>query len=368
MAIKIYVAASSQHVGKTTSTLGLVSALKKRGYQVGYCKPVGQQAVLFGGLLADKDAQLFANTMQFSLAPELHSPVILGKGATTDFLDHPLRFQYEASILHASHQLEAANDVVVYEGTGHPGVGSIVNLSNADVAKLVDARVVVVVEGGIGSTIDVLNMSLALFRERQVKIAGVIINKTLPEKIDKVRQYVGQWLGAKGIPLLGILPFDETLANPTMDMICSAVHGRVVANEQSLDNKVEHIASGSLIEESDYQVQPHTLIIVNYRRLDQAFDAIRETLNNAEEAQNLISGIVVHGEQSAIQHLRSADFQCYTFLEKARIPLIATTLDTYGSAVRISHLEVKINTRTLWKVQRAIELMEQNVRIDALLD
>ena len=57
----IYVAASSQHVGKTTSTLGLVSAFQDLGINVGYCKPVGQKFLELGNLRVDKDALLFAD-------------------------------------------------------------------------------------------------------------------------------------------------------------------------------------------------------------------------------------------------------------------------------------------------------------------
>ncbi|NBC24766.1 MAG: AAA family ATPase [Bacteroidetes bacterium] len=35
---RIYVAATSQHVGKTTTTLGLVNTLRKQNINVGYCK------------------------------------------------------------------------------------------------------------------------------------------------------------------------------------------------------------------------------------------------------------------------------------------------------------------------------------------
>jgi hypothetical protein len=41
-------------------------------------------------------------------------------------------------------------------------------------AKLVKAPVIMVVEGGIGSTIDMLNMNLALFREEGVYILGIM--------------------------------------------------------------------------------------------------------------------------------------------------------------------------------------------------
>jgi dethiobiotin synthetase len=81
----IYVAASNQHVGKTTCTLGLVSALMREGYRVGYCKPVGQKS-LEENQRVDKDTVLFADLIDFDIEPELHSPIILGTGATTRFL------------------------------------------------------------------------------------------------------------------------------------------------------------------------------------------------------------------------------------------------------------------------------------------
>ena len=94
----IYVAATSQHVGKTTSTLGLVSAFRNKGINVGYCKPVGQKYVFHNGLQVDKDVVLFADLLDFKPDPAIHSPVILGAGATTEYLDHPENYQYADNI------------------------------------------------------------------------------------------------------------------------------------------------------------------------------------------------------------------------------------------------------------------------------
>ncbi|MGB0432247.1 MAG: AAA family ATPase [Bacteroidia bacterium] len=179
---KLYVAATGQHVGKTTSTLGLVYALRKIGHDVGYCKPVGQEFVDLGTLKADKDALLFSNFMDFQLDASIHSPVILGRGATSAYLDDPKDFDYDKDIMHATSILENNHETVVYEGTGHPGVGSVVNLSNADVAKMLDAKVIMVVKGGIGNTIDKLQMALSVFREKNVPVVGVIVNKGFVSK------------------------------------------------------------------------------------------------------------------------------------------------------------------------------------------
>ncbi|RMG82997.1 MAG: hypothetical protein D6714_10525, partial [Bacteroidetes bacterium] len=120
MAKSIYVAATSQHVGKTTSTLGLVAALRRKGIDVGYCKPVGQEFVDLGDLMVDKDALLFSKIMSFELSSVVHSPVILGQGATSAYLDNPGNFNYRNRILAASRILKNRHEMVVYEGTGHP--------------------------------------------------------------------------------------------------------------------------------------------------------------------------------------------------------------------------------------------------------
>lgn len=56
----IFVAATAQHVGKTTTCLGIVSGLQKRFQRVGFIKPVGQQHVpVDSSLSVDKDVVLF---------------------------------------------------------------------------------------------------------------------------------------------------------------------------------------------------------------------------------------------------------------------------------------------------------------------
>lgn len=93
----------------------------------------------------DKDTVLFSDLIKFEINPTIHSPVILGKGATSTFLDHSEDFNYKQRVLDASKAFKAQHDLVIYEGTGH-----------RDVAKRINASVIMVVKGGIGSTVDIL--------------------------------------------------------------------------------------------------------------------------------------------------------------------------------------------------------------------
>ena len=360
---RVYVAATSQHVGKTTSTLGLVAALKKKGIHVGYCKPVGQEFVALDDLQVDKDAILFAQYMDFKIESNVHSPVILGKGATTAYLEHPEKFHYKEELMEAVDELDKEYEMVIYEGTGHPGVGSVVELNNADVAKMLDASVIMVVEGGIGNTIDKLNMSIALFREANVTLLGVIINKVRPDKIEKVKALVGKKLDQMGIPLLGCLPYDRTLSYPILSTVARAIKGEVILHHDKLDNRIEDLLPGSLINYEEHHSKQNFLLIISYKRLDEGIRILKEEFDNPS-----INGIAltVFGMLEKKDIVFSKEAQEY--INEHKIPVIVTPFDTYGTVVKISQIEVKINTHTPWKVKRAIDLIDKNVDLSSILN
>lgn len=363
----IYVAATGQHVGKTTSTLGLVANLKEMGYRTGYCKPVGQESVTHEGKVADKDAVLFSEVSGFEIIPDLHSPVIIGRGVTKEYLEDPTRFHFEERLLRAADLLRSEYEVVVYEGTGHPGVGSVCDLSNARVAKLLGAGVVMVVEGGIGRTIDKLNMSLALFREEKVPILGVIVNKVQPDKIDEIRYYLSRRLDALGIPLLGIMPYDQRLSFPIMETIRQAVGGKVILNGDRLNNRIEDIVAGSLVDTEEFNTFRNLLLVASIRRINEAIDKVEAISRERQLEKSPLAGVIVTGDGRHAKWYDEADLNNPYFREH-KIPVLTTKLDTYGSVVKISRIEVKINIRTPWKVKRAEEMIRQYVNFDLLLD
>ncbi len=357
----IYVAATSQHVGKTTSTLGLVSAYHKAGMNVGYCKPVGQKHLTVNDKKVDKDTVLFADLLKVDIQPDIHSPVILGKGATEEILDDPNKYDLDGMIRYADTELKKEHDLIIYEGTGHPGVGSIADISNAKVAKLLDASVIMIVEGGIGSTIDMLNLCLSIFKEEGVSVIGVIINKVIPSKKDKVEEYVGKWLTKKGIELLGVVPYDQTLAYPLIWTVNNAIAGTIEYFNEKGYQKVEKIIAGSLLNYSDFEGSENMLLVVSPRDLNTSIKKLKQYTKSQGLDEAPLSGIVVTGKD------KISNFSI-KYIENNRIPLIRTHLDTYGAVLKISKIEVKINRRTPWKIAKAIDLIRENVEIDTILN
>nr|MBP9055308.1 AAA family ATPase [Saprospiraceae bacterium] len=213
---------------------------------------------------------------------------------------------------------------------------------------------------GIGSTIDMLNMTTALFREEKVPLIGVIINKVIPEKLDKVKHYVGKWLKNNDIPLLGLMPYEKTLAYPLIRSVSEAVKGVVTYNADFVDNKVESIIAGSLIDLKELKSSQDLLLVVATRSINEAIKKIEFMAKNHGITNCPLSGIVATGEGQMDKHT-------IQYIEKHSLPLIRTELDTYGSVLRISKIEVKINRSTPWKINMAIDLIEKNVDLDMIL-
>jgi len=363
----LYVAATGQHVGKTTSTLGLITGILEKGYDVGYCKPVGQKHILVNGQTVDKDVILFAEMLQFDVDATIHSPVVMGRGFTKRFIDDPSAHDLHGDIIRSAETLNKSHKLVVHEGTGHPGVGSVANVSNADVAKLLNAGVVMVAEGGIGNTIDRLSLSLAKFNEYDVPILGVIINKVIPDKLDQVQYYVGKKLKEWNLDLLGVVPFDKRLSFPIMETVKKAIKGRVMHNANKLNNRVEDIIAGSLVDVKEFTTFQNILLVVSSKRLDEAIKKIKSIAKMKKLDKSPISGLIITGDKLENETYHISDVH-NSYIQEHQIPVVATHLDTFGSVVKISRIEVKINTRTPWKTRRAIELIQKNVDLDTILN
>ncbi len=357
----IYVAATNQHVGKTTSTLGLVSCMLQKGINVGYCKPVGQKFLDLKNLYVDKDTLLFADLINFEINPDYHSPVVLPGKLVKDYIDYPQSLDFQKKISTARDMLNANHELTIFEGTGHPGVGNVVDLSNAEVAQELDASVVMILEGGVGSTIDMFHMCSAIFREKGVPIIGVIINKVRPDKIEKVAYYLNKYFEKINIPILGYVPYDEKLAYPLMSTVANSIKGNVVENEKSLDtHRVENILSGSSVDLTELGEYQNNLIVASTRTIERAISRIETFSGSNELKESPISGVIVTGDGDISENT-------INYVRKFKIPLIRTNFDTFGVVINISKIEVKINRRTPWKIQKAIELINANVDLNKIL-
>src|SRR5258707_11307941 len=208
---RVFIAATRQNDGKTPASLGLIAALQNYYPRIGYIKPVGQRFVEIEEQKIDEDTVLMDSVFRLNCPLVDMSPIAVEPDFTRKYLQTSNNEALVKKIHKAFDRVAWEKDFVLCEGSGHAGVGSVFDLSNAQVAKILRAKVVIVTQGGIGKPIDEVSLNQALFEKEGVEIIGVILNKVIFDKVDYVSEFARRGLKRKGLDLLGVIPHQSIL-------------------------------------------------------------------------------------------------------------------------------------------------------------
>ena len=360
----IFIAATGQNVGKTTICLGILAALHKRYSKVGFMKPIGQQHINISNQWnVDKDVVLFKE--YFDLQSEYldMSPVILPAGFTRDFLDgkeSPL--DIEQSIKSSFDKISRNHFVTIVEGTGHVGVGSIVHMSNARVASLLNLDMIIIASGGLGSAIDELSLNVALCKLHGVKIRGIILNRVLEDKREMIENYLPKALKMWNIPLIGCIPYNSLLGAPTLRDYEVLFKSDLIAGHKHLNCHFQNpkLVAGSLESYQD-EIGAGELIITPASRED----IINETIRRKRHAEDIGDEYPIHGIIMTGQHPPSESI--LSNLKKVDMPALYAPLCSYDAMKSITSFIAKIRVEDTSKIEKAIDLVEKNIDMDRLL-
>ena len=359
---KIYVAATQQHDGKTTVALGLYAAATKRGRSACFIKPVGQRYLLEEGVQVDEDAVLFKRALMADGPLKSLSPIVIPRGFTEQyvFAPHPGRIRREVS--EAFERVADGHDVAIIEGTGHAGVGSVFDASNATVASTLGADCIIVAGGGIGRCIDEICLNLALFQREGVRCLGAVINKVFEDKYEKIDRAVRQGLKNLGIGFLGAIPYKAELTFPTIRQIREGLDLELLCGEEYCDNRVRHIIVGAMAPQNMIgYLKDGCLVVVPGDRVDNIIVSVNARLMRGRGSAPQIAGLLLTG--GLIPPL-----SIVSILYNVDVPVILSDQDTATAAFRARQLVAKITPIDKHKIELAEQLVEQYVDVDAILE
>lgn len=355
----LFIAATGQNVGKTTLSLGIFAGLRKRLSRVGFIKPIGQQHVKINDhLLVDKDVELIRHHFKLQADWKSMSPLLLPSGFTRDYLDGSIdTSDLQDQMLRAYEKLAADHDLVVVEGTGHVGVGSIINLNNAQVASILGAEMVIVAPGGLGSSHDELALNIEMCLKQGVRVKGVILNRVEESKREMILHYFPKALAHWGIPLLGALPYSTLLGNPTMQdfetlFTTSLLSGHTHSCRHFSNTR---LVAGSL---SDYLSEgvDNQLVITPACR----DDIIEAMVDSHLKAPNKKGGMILTGRSPP-------DPDLINKLICADIPALYAPLCSYDAMKSITHYTAKIRKEDGQKIEKAISIAEEHLNFEQLV-
>lgn len=360
MAKKIFVAATMQNDGKTTVSLGLIAALKKRFNRIGFIKPIGQRYLMEQGYKVDEDSVLIEEVFGIKCNIKDMSPVAIERGFTERFIDKGADEDYSKLIKDSYEKIAKDNDLVIIEGTGHAGVGSVFGLSNATVARLLDANVMIISSGGVGKPIDEVMLNKSLLDKEGVKLAGVVVNKVLPEKYDKIARLVKKGLEQKNLPVLGVLPYQKILDIPTMREIQEELKIEIVHKGKSFDAMVENVLIGAMNVKDAIGFMKNNLLMIIPGDRDDMIDSVCRVHTGKMKKRCSVSGIIISGGIMP----RSRNLKD---IERAGIPALITKEDTYAVASRIHSMVVKLKPQDTEKIKIIVDMVEKYLNVDAVI-
>jgi phosphate acetyltransferase len=356
----IFVAATGQNVGKTTICLGMIAALKKKIRKLGFMKPVGQQhEKISEGLLVDKDVVLFKEYFNLPSRYEDMSPVIFPQGFTRDFLDNKIDENALKSKIHVAFEtISSANDFTIVEGTGHVGVGSIVNLNNARVAKSLGLDIVIIAKGGLGSAFDELALNKSLCDHLGIKIGGVILNRVFDDKREMILHYFKKALNRWDIPLIGCIPYNQFLSTPSMDDFETLFKTKMLSGEQYHYRhfKTMRLVATSL-ETFKERLFPDQLIVTPATREDIILAMIDQRTIHPHEPQQ---GLILTGRHPPKPKLVEQ-------LQRAELPSLYAAYTSFDAMRMITSFTAKIRKEDTSKVKKAIEIVEKHLDFSLII-
>jgi BioD-like phosphotransacetylase family protein len=358
---RIFVAATRMNDGKTTACLGLFAALQNLYPRVGFIKPVGQRFVEVEGHKVDEDSYLLDMIYKVQVPIESMSPITIDPTFTRRFLANPAETYalLVDKISRAFDRVSWEKDFTLIEGTGHAGVGSIFDLSNARVASILDAKVVLVCPGGIGRPIDEIALNKALFDREGVEIIGAILNKVEVDKIALVEQYAGQGLARLGVPLLGVLPVQKMLSAPNLSQVAVEIGGRWLnGNVSGAHERILRVVVGAMTAKGIIDhLQPGNLLITPGDRDDVILAAISATSISGTKA---IAGIILTND--ILPHPKLLEL-----LAQTDLPVIAAEEDAYTITSKIHNMTVKTQPHDIDKIPVIKRLVMEHLDLQKLL-
>lgn len=327
-------------------------ALRKRVPNICFLKPVGQRYEEIGGEKIDEDALLIEGVCKFGSRLQDMSPLAIERGFTQKYIERGNIKELEEKIQKSYERVASGKEFVMIEGTGHAGVGSVFDLNNAKVARLLDAKVLLITIGGIGHPIDEIMLNKALFEAEGVEIIGVIVNKAIPEKIDKIKGFLKKGLEQKGLKLFGVIPYTPLLSTYTVAQVAESLNPEIISGRENLNRRILNIVVGAMTpHEALAYFSEGSLIVTSGDRED----IILASLATGTQ----LAGLVLTG---GITPYRSI----LEMIKQYNLPTLLVKYDTYVTASKIHDIVVKVKADDKEKLTKINELVESYVDIDGI--
>jgi BioD-like phosphotransacetylase family protein len=356
----LFITSTRHNEGKTMVTLGLTSALAGRVRGVGYMKPVGRGSVEFAGEKIDHDAVLIKEACRIPAFVRDMGPVCYD-GFPTQWISQEGRDAVVRKIQASFTRAAVNRDLMVIEGTGNAAAGAAFGLSNAFMAKLLDAKIVLVASGGVGQPTDEIFLNKNFFDKAGVEVVGAIVNKAYPHEFERIEGWMRRALEAMGIRLLGVIPYDDDLARGTMLNLFEKFRGRVLNGESSMGHPLGTVVLGAMSAMSALETLTGRVTLICPADREDMLIASLSAMYLCGRKDFALASVVITGggKLSSMAH---------QMIKRTTIPVLHVEQDAFTVLAEVHAANFKILPEDWSKIQRAVEVVKDRIDVGRLLE
>lgn len=358
MSKAIYIATTESNSGKSILSIGLMNMLLGKAAKVGYFRPIIDD---YPNGEIDNHINTILN--YFDIKMEYPETYAVTRSEVIQKHNQDKNDEVLDKIIEKYKAIESKFDFILVEGTDFSGEGSIIEWDiNVLTAKNLGIPTVII-NTGVGKTLEELvdNLYLAYdsFVEKGVEVLMVIANKVQPQNIDLVNQ--GLVKALKSNVLVGVIPLNPVLGNPSVKEIVKELEGKVLFGEQYLNNQVSNFSVGAMqLRNYLTHFKENGLIITPGDRSDIVLGALQANLSSNYPTA---SGIILTGglipEEPVIRLIEGLSDV---------VPIISVSEGTFAVANRTGAIRPKIYAENKQKIETSINDFTQYVPVNELAE
>ena len=337
-------------VGLTSACLGLIYALECQGVKAGFLKPFSQELQP----VADRTTALYRHLFKHETVEPISYTALterLKNDENDELLEDAVRLHREISKHH---------DIIIVEGVLPNGRDPFATELNANLAKALDAKVIIVSNADINNPVKTASKVDNQFRffggASGERTAGVLFMRTkgLPDGtaqipvtldpnlrlISDTNQFVSKiqtthpMIGKDCMPVIGLVPFSNTLSVPRMSDLAAHISAEWINQGEAIQRRVLHSSLiASNIEHEMHKFVAGELIISGADRVDVLLASSLASSNGIP-----LAGLVLT-EQKAPS---AAALEFCQAAMKNGLPILHTKLSTFETAQQLLNLSNEI--------------------------
>jgi len=356
MAKTIFIASAEPGSGKSIVTIGLVNMLLCKTQKIGFFKPV-----INSDPKEKKDIHIQTVLEYFKLPIKYEDAYAFTRQEALEYIERESRGEMIDTIISKFKKIEESYDFTVLEGSDFTSEGVAFEFElNLLIAKNLGSPALLVVSGENKTTTQITNESLNFyhnFKDHEVQVLGIIINKAEPEQIEIIQELLAPQLPED--TLLSIIPADPGLQNPTIKDICENLDGKLLFGGDFLNNRVDNFVTGAMQLPNFLSfIKENVLIVTPGDRGDIIIGSLQANLSSSYPK---VAGIVLTAgimpEEPVMRLVKG--------LQNV-VPIISVEMGTFQATARIGAIKARITSDNPKKIQLAVDTFNKFVNVTAL--